>query len=280
MQYSPSFADVPIVKNTPELLRVAELLKMADAFIVFAGAGMSADAGIPVFRGDNGEWTREVELAGRTVSFAELSTHKAFEEHYDLAWEVMLNRINLINRTVPHQGYHWLKEIIGSKDHFIVTSNIDSYFERAGFSEDRVVEIHGSARYFQCMDHHEKEIWLFEEEPDEELIRAPECPNCGGRTRPNIRLFEDWFWLSQRAKYQEKKYVAFLKTIIGKQIAILEIGAGKTLPYIRSAAERNIAMGVSFVRINPEEDANQESIFHIVEGAKSAIGQLHTAICS
>lgn len=253
----------------------AKLIEQAEACVVFAGAGMSANAGIPTYRGENGALSQPVQIGEQSFDAEGLSVHRAFETHYEAAWEYFLQRLRLFNQNKPHQGYHQLLHILKPKEYFVVTSNIDSYFARAGFEEHQIAEIHGSARYFQCMDPAEKEIWLLDEDFDPPYNLVPTCPHCAGKTRPNVRFFEDWFWRSQRAKDQEKRYVAFLKAIASKPTVLLEIGAGRQLPYIRRAAERLIKPSVPLVRINPEGERPTEQVHLLQMDALSACSQLY-----
>lgn len=256
------------------LAEAARAIQNAQAVVVFAGAGMSADSGIPTYRGDNGEWQQSIEVAGKKYKTTELCTHRAFEEEYEAAWELSLQRLRLCRERKPHTGYYDLLQLLDSKQYFVVTSNIDSYFEEAGFDGHRIAEIHGSLRYFQCMDPKEKEIWLLDIEEGLDGFQPPNCPTCGGRTRPNVRFFDDWFWLSQRARDQEKRYVSFLKSVSGQHLLLLEIGAGTKLPYIRKAAKRLIKATTPLIRINPEKEAPEEHVLHLKLGATEALGQL------
>lgn len=246
--------------------------------MVFAGAGMSADAGIPVYRGENGQWTKSVEIDGTTQPLSKLNTHQAFVENCGLAWQHTKQRIESINKAMPHGGYFALKEMLLQKECFVLTTNVDDLFEKAGFGETEMVQVHGSLQYYQCMNPDEKEIWLM---PENAGDLPPICPECGGPTRPNIRLFEDWHWLSTRSKDQEKRYIKFIKNqkAENRKLVILEIGAGSTLPYLREATEKLAGDKYPMVRVNPNEsEVRLTSHVGIKLNAKEALMGIHETL--
>lgn len=130
-------------------INAINLIKEADAVAIFAGAGMSVDSGLNPFRGDDGIWTKSIIIEGKTYNHLDLMSHHAFIETPKIAWEFMLNLREKYHQTSPHEGYYKLLEILKDKEHFIVTSNIDEHFLKAGFDENRIFECHGSLNYMQ-----------------------------------------------------------------------------------------------------------------------------------
>lgn len=259
------------------LHKAVDLINNADAIIVLAGAGMSADSGIPVYRGVNGVWQNEVIIKERRVSLADLNTHKAYIDNYDLAWEFIIHRIDQLKNAFPHEGYKYLLSICKQKPYYIVTTNVDSFFERAHFDENSIVEIHGTLNYFQCLESCESDIWLMPENISE---MPPKCPICHKMTRPNIRLFEDWHWLSTRSRNQEKQYKQFIKKLKENhsKAVVLEIGAGSKLPYLRQLSERLTKYNWPIIRINPfETDVDGASVV-IKNGAKKALMEINSLL--
>lgn len=266
--------------STLEIQKTAQQIKDSDAVIVLAGAGMSADAGIPVYRGANGHWNKSIEINGASQPLSALNTHQAFVDNHELAWKHTKQRIETISQATPHEGYTALRSMLNEKERFVLTTNIDDLFEKAGFIESELVQVHGSLQHFQCMDPTEKEIWLMPERLND---LPPKCPECGGPTRPNIRLFEDWHWLSARSKDQERRYIQFIKNqkAENRKLVILEIGAGSTLPYLREAAEKLAGDRYPLVRINPfESEVHLTSHVGINLSAKEALIEIHKTLGS
>jgi len=127
---------------------IAKIVKNCKYLLITAGAGMSVDSGLPDFRGKEGFW-REYPIAKKlNLSFEELANPYWFKEDPFLAWAFYGHRFNLYKKAIPHKGYFWLLEIAKSKkDYFVLTSNVDGHFHKAGFEPNKIYEIHGSINY-------------------------------------------------------------------------------------------------------------------------------------
>ncbi|MBC8265590.1 MAG: NAD-dependent deacetylase [Flavobacteriales bacterium] len=236
-----------------------DLLQKADVIVVFAGAGMSVDSGIEQFRGNDGIWTKSILINGEKVDYPNLMTHNAFIEKPELAWGLIGNLIKKYTSTTPHKGYSKLLNILSNKEYFIITSNCDEQFQKAGFDENKILECHGSAYDMQCLNIKHKEIWITPKVDvnikTNKAEAIPKCPECGSNCRPNISLFGDWFWLSTKAKHQQERYINWKKETLPNydNIVALEIGAGKTIPTIRKAAENFSKNKYPLIRLNPKD---------------------------
>jgi NAD-dependent SIR2 family protein deacetylase len=237
------------------LSKAIDLIKQADAIAIFAGAGMSVDSGLNPFRGKDGLWSKSISMEGKSFNHLDLMSHQAFIETPLEAWEFIINLKEKYEKTKPHEGYYKLLDLINAKEHFIVTSNIDEHFLKAGFDENRIFECHGSINYMQCLDILEREVWLTPDIKSKNIEpnNIPTCPNCGSRCRPNVLLFGDWFWIPIRSTHQQIRYINWCKEIKEnkKRIVAIEIGAGKTIRTIRNAAESFASNNHPLIRVNP-----------------------------
>ena len=144
-------------------------------------------------------------------------------------------------------------------DYFVVTSNVDGQFQKAGYSEERILEVHGSIHHLQCLTPCRHIIWdNFEEIPvDHDTMRArhiPKCPHCGGVARPNILMFGDWSWLSGRTRGQEMRFDKFCAQHAGEPLTVVEMGAGTAIPTIRYTSEKlGHTTKATVIRVNPRE---------------------------
>jgi NAD-dependent SIR2 family protein deacetylase len=241
--------------------RAAAALEEAEALVVTAGAGIGVDSGLPDFRGDKGFWKAYPMYARLGLSFVNAANPVHFDDDPAFGWGFYGHRVELYRSTVPHRGFKLLQEWregLGL-DCFVVTSNVDGQFQKAGFGEDAVAEIHGSIHHLQCTTPCHGEIWPNEESfrIDHSTMRAdhvPECPGCGRAARPNVLMFGDWAWLPQRTSAQEGRFGDFCRRQEGKRVVVVEMGAGTGLPTIRHMSE---SLGRRFkgtvVRINPRE---------------------------
>ena len=248
-----------------QIEKAKEAIKEADAVLITAGAGMGVDSGLPDFRGTEGFW-RAYPIAKRLgLRFEELANPRWFKENPKLAWAFYGHRLNLYRETQPHKGFYILKKLGESKKggYFVFTSNVDGQFQKAGFDEKKIVEIHGSIHHLQCTRPCSDDIWPADNvkvEIDMEKFEAkeplPKCIHCGDIARPNILMFGDWEWISDRTAAQEFRFERWLEKLeyMDYKLVIIEIGAGKAVPTVRITSERIASMyDAKLIRINPRD---------------------------
>lgn len=235
----------------------------AEAVLITAGAGMGVDSGLPDFRGPEGFWRAYPHAKKLGLRFEDLANPTWFRLDPELAWAFYGHRLNLYRTTQPHRGFYLLRNFVRSKsdNYFVFTSNVDGQFQKAGFEEDRIVEIHGSIHHMQCSLPCSDEIWSadgIEVKVDMETFKAipplPKCKNCGGVARPNILMFNDCRWVPDRTMEQEERLRRWLKINKGKKMVIIEIGAGKAVPTVRYFSESTAReYDAVLIRINPRD---------------------------
>lgn len=247
--------------NNLETQRATEVLQQAEALVICTGAGMGVDSGLPDFRGDKGFWTAYPMYEKLGVNFYDAATPTHFSRDPEFGWGFYGHRTNLYRATTPHQGYTMLKQWAENLnlESFVVTSNVDGQFQKAGYSEQRILEVHGSIHHLQCLQPCTKQIWDNNEDIpiDTTTMRAqhlPRCPYCQQLARPNILMFGDHGWLSQRSNEQEQRFNQFLIQNNGKRLVIIELGAGTAVPTIRHLTQTlSRKQGACAIRINPRE---------------------------
>jgi NAD-dependent SIR2 family protein deacetylase len=245
------------VNNDAALARAAALLRDADGLLIGAGAGIGVDSGLPDFRGDHGFWRAYPPLADLGIRFVEIANPHSFDTHPELAWGFYGHRLALYRATVPHAGFAILRGIGERLKHgaFVFTSNVDGQFQRAGFSDDRLVECHGSIHHLQCTRPCSDAIWPAAAvdplvAPATCLMTPPlpRCSHCGALARPNILMFGDGRWLDARTEAQYARLDRWRAGVA--DLVVLELGAGTDVPSVRRMCE---AQGAPLVRINPRE---------------------------
>lgn len=243
--------------NHNQIQLCAELMGQADGLLVTAGAGMGVDSGLPDFRGRDGFWRAYPALREAGMDFASIASPNTFISDPELAWGFYGHRLQLYRDTVPHKGFQILREFARYMEHgvFIFTSNVDGQFQKAGFKDSEICEVHGSIHHLQCMRGCLADVWPatgFVPEVDEArcLLRnaAPTCPHCGGLARPNILMFGDYGWLDVREKLQTHNLRRWLGKV--RQPVVIEIGAGTHIPTARMMGQ---SIAAPMIRINPGE---------------------------
>jgi NAD-dependent SIR2 family protein deacetylase len=265
--------------------RAARALERAGALVITAGAGMGVDSGLPDFRGDQGFWKAYPMYERLGLSFVDAANPARFQEDPAFGWGFYGHRLNMYRATEPHAGFSLLRRWIErfSLEWFVVTSNVDGQFQKAGFDEDRILEVHGSIHHLQCMAGCTDRIWPNREEVpvDPSTMRAariPRCPSCGAVARPNILMFGDFGWVADRTYDQQRGFDAFADQHLDDGTVVVEMGAGTSIPTIRHASERLGGHGGLVVRINPREPQIGSQHVSMATGAVEGLSAIERAL--
>ncbi len=185
---------------TPELVQLLDPIRTGDArILVLTGAGISAESGIPTFRGHDGYWI----VDSKNYMPEEMATRAMFRRHPEQVWSWYLNRFGICHQAQPNQAHSALVELeeaFGDR-YSLVTQNIDGLHRRAGSSERRTHCIHGDAAYIRCS----QECGLSIQPLPEVRVTAAgtdltgsqrerlTCPACGAWMRPHVLWFDECY---------------------------------------------------------------------------------------
>ncbi len=262
----------------------AELVRQAEALLITAGAGLGVDSGLPDFRSPRGFWRAYPPLEKLGLSFEEMAQPHWFTSDPALAWAFYGHRLKLYRQTRPHAGYfilkRWCEQMPAGS--FVLTSNVDGQFFAADFSEDRVVEQHGSIHRLQCTTPCSDHVWLtppHDVHVDMASFRAigelPRCERCGALARPNILMFNDYDWISDVTRKQRERFAAWVREVQGRRVVIVEVGAGTAIATIRHSGERLAErLGGRLVRINPDAVDEPEEVITLPLPAVDALTRM------
>jgi NAD-dependent deacetylase len=201
----------------------------SDRIAVLTGAGISAESGIPTFRGDEGLWKK--------FKPEELASMDAFMANPELVLEWYRFRRGKMTEARPNPGHlalaRWQERV---KDFCLITQNVDGLHQKAGSRE--INELHGNIWRDRCMDCEKR----YEAAEVEIADALPEC-ECGGRLRPDVVWFGEWLPPGAMESASAKAAESELFLSIGTS-AVVRPAAD--LPMV---AKRN---GSYLVEINPE----------------------------
>jgi NAD-dependent deacetylase len=164
--------------TSSELMEAAARLRDAERVVVFTGAGVSAESGLPTFRtAENAMW-KEVDL--RNFAYPD-----GYRRNQPDAWRWYAARAETARRVEPNAGHYAIAGIERHvADFLLVTQNIDGLHQRAGSRE--VLELHGNLREVRCFDCGGRRAW------SDVLSREnAQCDRCGGLLRPDVVMFEE-----------------------------------------------------------------------------------------
>ena len=226
--------------------KIRDIINNADGIVILAGAGMGVDAGIPDFRGKTGIWTSDKE------TFMKFADGNAFHERPLEAWNFYITRLLKYSNTPPHRGYYDLLNLVQrlGKDSFVVTSNVDGHFKKAGYDANKIYEIHGNLEYTQCSDfccRQTPPMPQFDQEITD-LSQAPACTECGKPMRPLVMMFNDHWFYPKFTGLQSTEYMTW--SLDKTNLVGIEIGAGLAVPSIRWFGQERTQ---TLIRINPHD---------------------------
>jgi NAD-dependent deacetylase len=148
----------------------------ARAIVVFTGAGVSAESGVPTFRGTDGIWSK--------LKPEELASMNAFMKNPSMVWQWYAHRKKIMSGISPNPGHHALVRMENLAPSFaVITQNIDGLHRRAG--SRTVYELHGNIERNYCMKCGTPYGNDFVVPPS----GIPLCPACGGLVRPDVVWF-------------------------------------------------------------------------------------------
>jgi NAD-dependent SIR2 family protein deacetylase len=278
------------MSNLAEYQHAAELIAGADALVIAAGAGIGVDSGLPDFRGRDGFWKAYPALGREQVDFYRIACPEAFTTQPSRAWGFYGHRLNLYRETQPHAGFQILKRWgeMMPLGYSVFTSNVDGQFQKAGFDQGVMHECHGSIHHLQCLNDCNSGVWIadqFTPEVDDGncllLNSPPVCPKCGGMARPNVLMFNDWNWASERSEVQRRREDRWLESSPdNRRVVVVEIGAGTAIPSVRHFSQRIVyELGGRLVRINPREFSVPSALdVGLASGASHALAEINRLI--
>ena len=162
----------------------AELISESESILVFTGAGLSTESGIPDFRGPGGIWEK---YDPSDFYFQRFVSDESAREKY---WQMSSEFYQVMRDAVPNRAHLCVKKLEETgKLLAIVTQNIDRLHHRAGISPDKIIEIHGTAFSVSCLscgkDYDRDEI----EDRLKSGVKVPYCDDCSGILKPDTISF-------------------------------------------------------------------------------------------
>ena len=223
-----------------QIAQLQQALDCADAVVIGAGAGLSASAGF-IYNGERFEqyfsdfrakYGFEDMYTGGFFPFATQEEHWAYWSRY-----IWVNRYT----DAPEPVYDALLALVADKDYFVLTTNVDHCFQKAGFDKKRLFYTQGDYGLFQCSGPCCQETWdneerirrMMEEQRDMRIPTKllPRCPKCGKPLTMNLRsddkFVQDKGWYAAAQRYED-----FLRRHKGSSMVFLELGVGYNTPGI------------------------------------------------
>lgn len=240
MEYRKKSADGEAESIAPGAQRLREAVETADAVIIGGGAGLSVAAGYeytgPRFQNYFEDFIAKYQFqdmySGGFYPFETLEEHWAYWSRY-----IFINRY----LDAPKAVYQDLYAIMRDKDYFVITTNVDHCFQRAGFEKERLFYTQGDFGHWQCsvpccgtVYDNEREIREMVERQENMRIPSelvPYCPVCGAPVSMNLRV-DDTFVEEEGWHRAARRYEEFLEKHKSSNVLLLELGCGMNTPGI------------------------------------------------
>jgi NAD-dependent deacetylase len=198
---------------TDQLQRLADLIRASRRAVVFTGAGISTESGIPDFRSPGGIWTKMMPV--------EFQDYISDPQARRVSWQRRFEMEDTWNAVQPNDGHRMVAELVaqGRVSH-VITQNIDALHQAAGVPDAAVIELHGNTRYAKCLDCGQRvEIAdiraHFERHGD-----APDCGACGGIVKTATISFGQPMPEDEMARAEAATLACDLMLVLGSSLAV------------------------------------------------------------
>jgi NAD-dependent deacetylase len=245
--------------------RVAELILRSRRTVVFTGAGISTESGIPDFRGPGGLWSKyDPEIFTIQRFLRDSEARRTY-------WKLRGSGEFMHSDIQPNPAHYALAELekLGKLD-CVITQNVDDLHERAGNSPNKVIHLHGTMEKVKCLQCGNQYLM-------DEVYRwiaggmeVPDCPECGGILKPQVVFFGEAMPVWETAEAQRRCENCDLCIVIGSSLVVYPAAL---MP------QYAVRSGASLVIINREPtDLDRSADVCIHEGAGKAMSAIMTIV--
>lgn len=225
-----------------------------DPLVVLTGAGISAESGVPTFRGPEGYWT----IGSRNYHPQELATAEAFSQMPREVWRWYLYRRGVCRRASPNAGHRALVDLERAMPtrFTLITQNVDGLHVRAGSSPVDTLHIHGNIDEARCTRGCGQARFAVpsdfddcgrDDAFDDDAYAKLRCPGCGGPARPHVLWFDEY--------YDEPQFRADTAMRCAREAATLVVVGTAGATNLPLQIGRTVArLGRPVIDINPEDN--------------------------
>ncbi|MBP1700484.1 MAG: sir2 family protein [Deltaproteobacteria bacterium] len=222
-----------------KLKEVAQWIAASKRVIVFSGAGLSTESGIPDFRSPGGVWDR---YDPEDFYFQNFLASEASREKY---WQMATEMYEPIKKAQPNQAHLAIAELekLGKLD-CVITQNIDGLHFKGGNSEEKVIQLHGTAIFVSCLSCKKRYDRNEIQKRIKEGQKAPRCDDCGGLLKPATISFGQSMPEKETEEAYRRSSLCDLFIVVGSSLVVQPAAS---MPLV---AKRN---GAKLVIINRDQ---------------------------
>ncbi len=222
------------MRNT--VAEVAQLLRDAERVLFVTGAGISADSGLPTYRGIGGLYDRATTDEGYAIE--EALSGAMLAHHPAICWKYIAQIEAACRGAAPNDAHHAIARLERRLPHVcVLTQNVDGLHRAAGSTN--LLEIHGNVGRLFCTACD----WRIEVESYADLPIPPSCPDCSALVRPAVVLFGEMLPTEVTTLFVEELREGF--------DVVVSVGTTSAFPYIAEPMVRAARAGLPAIEINP-----------------------------
>ena len=238
-------------------------LKHARRLAFLTGAGISAESGLPTYRGIGGLYNEMTVDEGLPIE--EVLSGSMFERAPDITWKYIAQIERACRGALPNEAHRIIASLEARYEVCVITQNVDGFHRLAGSTN--VIELHGNLRELYCVACGARAL-----EADFSQLRIPpRCPGCDGMQRPDVVLFGELLPVPAVSRYEQQLALGF--------DVIFAIGTNAVFPYIHEPVIDAPRSGCMTVEINPDETLLSAVVtFRLAGGAVEALRAIRQAL--
>jgi NAD-dependent deacetylase len=233
----------------PDIAELTDLLRKARRAVIFTGAGISTESGIPDFRSPGGIWTKMMP-----VQFQDYVADPAARR---ISWERRFEMEETWNRVQPNAGHFAVAELVKRGIvAAVITQNIDNLHQAAGVPDTQVIELHGNTRHAKCLTCGARAEIADIRAHFDSHGEPPDCKLCGGIIKTATISFGQAMPESEMARAEEASLATDLFLAVGSSLVVYPAAA---FPLV---AKRAGATYVILNREQTEQDPYADLVLH------------------
>lgn len=200
---------------TKQIEQIAQWITESKRTVAFSGAGLSTESGIPDFRSPGGVWDR---YNPEDFNFQNFLTSEASREKY---WEMATEMYEPMKKAQPNLAHLAIAEMekLGKLD-CVITQNIDGLHFKAGNSEEKVIQLHGTAIYVSCLNCGKKYDRDGIQERLRKGLKVPYCDDCHGPLKPATISFGQSMPERETQEAYHRSSLCDLFIVIGSSLVV------------------------------------------------------------
>jgi NAD-dependent deacetylase len=192
---------------------LSELFRASRRILIFSGAGISTESGIPDFRSPGGVWSKMQPIYFQDFVASEHTRREAWRRRFS-------NTDGWVGAK-PNRGHYAVAELVRSgRANCVVTQNVDNLHQDSGVPDDKVIELHGNSTYAKCLKCHTRAELVDLEREFQELGTVGPCKNCGGIIKSATISFGQQMPELPMRRAQEETMACDLFLVLGSSLSV------------------------------------------------------------